>query len=327
MKRTAVPSGPKIIKPTIATDSKIIQFPDTDNNVKILPDFFVDKTTLLAMRYYPTNNGFGKISFMFFFSEKINPDQGLYAQLLFDLESEEEKEIMIHHPNNIANWDKEFVNKYFKPMMAGAKPGVNSFTTDMIFEKDNNILSKEEYYSFNCVYFNTNNSDFTKRKIKCNKGTWLQLSLFIYYNLVGYPAPVDIFLDNKFKKTKLIKVTGLLFNGSTHTLFFNNKVVMSHFTLYYQDGIETGEFGFNIPCEEPKQKKIERKPMDEKKFIELYSEYDTISPDRLFVISSPEKFSALLTGRKEEDFYRIYTLDPEIINRTNWTDWSKYIYI
>ena len=292
-------------------------------NVEQQTEFFVDITTLLGMKYYPSKSkDHGRIGLLFLFSSKMDNDY-IYAQLMFDLENEEEVELMKFHPQNINNWSKEFKDKHFYPLVSLAKPGINSYGTNMIFSKP--VIG--DYYQFEVVYSNRDTKTDVIRKVNCPKSVWLQLSQFIYWFLCGYPVSSDIFLDDKYKYAKLYQVTGLIFDGSCRTRINNNEMVMAHFTMYWKSGIETGTFCFNIPFDGSDKTKIEKHPIDEKEYIRLYSKDDTISPDRMFSIPSPDRLAALLSGIKGENFYRIYTLDVDTVKRVDWLNWAKYIYL
>ena len=290
---------------------------------KTVPDFFVDMASFLGLRYFPSKTGgINRIALLFVMTNKLDPNDCIYIQTLFDLEDINEETFFINHHSNVENFDKEFKEKCFIPLITNAKPGINSFSSQMIFSNE------ESYYQFESVYADNTTKTNIFRKVNCPKSVWLQYSQLTYWLLCGHPIKPEIFLDKKFERAKLVKVTGMIYDGSTHVKSGLAKYIMAHFTLYWQDGIESGTFGFNLPYNSNKDSiLIERHPMDSEKYMALYGSDEIAFPDKLFVISSPNKLAALLSKNDNENFYKIFTLDNEFIKRVDWLHWDKYIFI
>lgn len=288
--------------------------------------FKIESAIMLGLRFYPAKqaykNFYGRVAILFIFTSKTNEADLLYTQVLLDIENEEELRYITYHPMNINNFDPQFKKETFDEIIKGANPGVNSYGSNLEFKHE--ILSVSGY-QFECVYTNREEQSETIKTVSCSKGTYLQLSQFMFWIMCCYPIATDIFLDPKYENAKIMEVTSMIFDGSTQTVFLGQKRIMAHFTLYYKDTLGTGQFGFNVPCDI--LNRIERKPLLEADYIRLYNKDDTILPDRIFNVSSPNKKSMLLSGNPNETFYRFYTLDEETIKKIKWLDWGKHIYM
>jgi hypothetical protein len=242
---------------------------------------------------------------------------------MFDLENKEELQYATYSPVNVSFLEGQAL-EVFQAIVKDATPGVNSYGTNLVFGQPFSPTT-ETYYEFECIYSDPKTETNTIKKVRCTKGTYLQLCQFLFWFQCRFPLAPNIFQDPKYKKSMTVKCSSLIYDGSTQTVFAGEKRIMAHFTLYYNEGINQGMYGFNIPCEIAKNR-FERKPLMESDYINLYGHDDTVLPDRIFAASSPYKTAMLLTGRKGEDHYIIFTLDDNMIQRVHWMDWGWHIY-
>lgn len=280
-------------------------------------NFDAHSAAMLYIKYYPEEGLYGKVEVLFVLGCSTNPNL-LYLKVLLKIESKVELKYVINNPLNVSEMP---ISE--SKLESDLRLGKNTFYTDLEFKQS--IVLSENTYKFDCIYSDLENKTDIVKQVNCSQGIFLQISQAMYWLHCCYPIAINLFFDPKYECSKLFKVTSLIFDGSTETVFAGKDLIMAHFTLYYNAGLNTGEFGFNIPCEIQKGK-IERKSLLTDTYIKLYSKDDTILPDRIFNVSSPKKMSLLLTGLSIESGYRFYTLDKDTIERTHWLDWSEHIY-
>lgn len=298
-----------------------------DYESKILSPFFASTVTLIGIRHYNTKfNNFGRVALMFMMTDKMGSDEILFIQTLFDITNKEELEMITRSPSNIANLPKEVFNKVFMPIVSKTKPGENSFASSFDFKRSMLVPSTQEYYDIDGIYTDENTKTEVIKPVKLSKANWIRISQLMYWFIAKLPIlNTDIFVDRRYDAMKEFKVTGMIFDGSADiALNAKETIIMAHFTLFTDNTLQS-QFGINIPCT-PVPGKLRRNHLDDKVYTERYVNDDRLSPDRVFSITSPDKFAALISGSLDGKELWMLTIDDKMAKEIHWLDWGHYIY-
>ena len=294
------------------------------------PPFFASQVTLIGLTYYPGKytKDFGRVALMFLLTDKMDSDNCLFVQTLFDLTSKEEVEFVKKCPANVNNFTKEHYEKVYIPLAAKSIPGENSYGSSMEFAVPK-LPTNNIYYEFECICDFKDTKTAIVRRVNISKADYIRLSQVLYWFATGFPFLFrghDIFYDQKYRGTDILNVTNIIFDGSTEAqVSANNTMIMAHFTIYTDDLLKQNQFGINIPCA-PMEKLLHRHPIDGAEYEALYKDHDTISPERIFMFTSPTPAYALLSGDFDKPNYRVFKVDIDVAEKIHWLDWGYYIF-
>lgn len=287
---------------------------------KVLPAIDLKWLGPLALQYFKPDekNKFGVALLLFTLYDKAALEKPMYYQLRFNPEDEKDVEYIQHFPLNIDNMDRGFKRSLLCGKIFDA--GVNLLQTDMVFSK------RSGKYQIKGSVYDPRSSTFVSQIVNCNTCTYIRISQFIYWILNRYPPYMTIFSDYNYNKLKIFKVEYVSYGGSCRIAVDKNFDMMVHYTVFANsESIEPMIFGFNLPRKRI-EGKIEKSPLTEDDYVNLYSNDDTISYDRIFFVSNPTPALFILSGEKGKNYYNIFMFDMKTIEKYHLLDDEYNIY-
>lgn len=281
---------------------------------KSLGGYTVSSIAFLGMKYNEKDN---EASIVFLCGSSLN-EEDLFLQTNLILEDKIDMEYIKNCPLLYTNLTDD-LKENFNNIIKGAKIGENFFITDFMFEKP--VMLSKEFYQIKSLYYSDN--ILRTKNVVIKQPQYLQISMFIYWLLGGYPPAIDVFLDYSFEKSTIYSVSSVTFDGSC---LLDNGMMMSHYTLNCYEGLERINYGFNIPIKALKGV-VEVKPMLWNRY-QVYTKDPMIMPDKIFFTDSPEISSIMITKSitNPNEHYKFFRLSEEVIKKYRWMDWKYHIY-
>ena len=289
-----------------------------DENIISRNKFVIDTIFPVAIKPTEMEN-----SYLLLFTAHQNCDNSyMYFQIMINVDDSTSSDFVNSHYLFLKNISSSIENE------KAYKESISNLKNDNLYGTDFDLKQDEEYENYyRCT--GVRGIDFTHASIVdiyVPKDNYIKIKLYLD-KITLYPDRKYIhelvFIDRKYNNMEFISIGNIYYDGTCQIDVAN----LSHYTLYDKDRHRRYCINYLSPIDKKYFYNMLKKPVDFKLYESLYK--DSVIVNDIIV---EEDFVYLLyEGRSVIDgslkSMKVLKLARELVNKTNFIDYNKNIYI